>query len=118
MTKRVSMNNARKVCETVRSFPWDWLSEFLVDRLQRRRKSNSHLRKTTVTTTPIATPIIIPMRAPDRPDLAPGECAPLVGGEVGRPLAVDPGGNKDAAKSDIVDVAVLMTLAHVLPFEI
>lgn len=58
------------------------------------------------------------MRAPDRPDLAPGGCAPLDDWEAGLPLVVDSGGNKDAAKSDIVDVAVSMTLAHVLLFEI
>jgi hypothetical protein len=67
---------------------------------------------------PITMPIIIPLRAPDRPDVAPGGCAPLVGWEVGRTLIVDPGGNKDAAKTDIVEVAVSMTLAHVLLFEI
>lgn len=59
------------------------------------------------------------MRAPDRPDMAPGGCAPLVDGEARLPLVADSGGgNKDAAKSDIVDVAVSMTLAHVLLFEI
>jgi hypothetical protein len=58
------------------------------------------------------------MRAPNRPDVAPVGCAPLVGWEVGRTLTVDPGGNKDAAKSGIIDVAVSITLAHALLFEI
>jgi hypothetical protein len=58
------------------------------------------------------------MRAPGIPDLSPGGCAPLVCWEVGRTLTDDAGGNKDAAKSGIIDVAVSMILAHALLFEI
>jgi hypothetical protein len=58
------------------------------------------------------------MRAPEIPDVSPGGCATVVCWEVGLRLRVDAGGNKDAARSGIIDVAVSKILAHALLFEI